>query len=444
MFGKGYLMTKPIIYEDQAVKPGIWNVILRKDRSRWGYTLINPQGGSSSMNSVASNRAGAYWRAVSRNQFNGADRVWVIEVVWDPNILSWDFEKRRPSGPDEDLGAWSVMKSYWLSRNEKFAMSKDPTMFKFPTGLALAHRHINPNGTEGGWVADTASVGKNVYVGKDALVFDRAKVFDFVQIYGGQVYGKAELRDAVQVAGDAKVFGNAKLSNYVRVFDNAKVFGNAKLSNRVQVLDASKVYGDAQLYGDVQVQDHAEIFGKASFGGNNVFQRTDRVDFGIIDVIRGTKKVDSWGNRKWAYSLMCGDKKMNSKAQIKEAKQEVLRLARGTQKAAWGQSDEEIEAIKADWVDFGVTHAGLINELRRIVKKIRPRQLAITQDLLKFNEDAAQGEGWPYLNPESASAFGNLCVDISYLADDLAPILKKFAGTKIAMLNNLANLKAFK
>jgi len=44
------------------------------------------------------------------------------------------------------------------------------TTFDFGFGPVKAHRHTNPNGSEGGWVADTANVEKNAWVSGDARV----------------------------------------------------------------------------------------------------------------------------------------------------------------------------------------------------------------------------------------------------------------------------------
>jgi hypothetical protein len=47
------------------------------------------------------------------------------------------------------------------------------TTFDFGNGMGPvpAHKHVNG----GGWVADTARVGKNVMVGPDAMVYGEAK-----------------------------------------------------------------------------------------------------------------------------------------------------------------------------------------------------------------------------------------------------------------------------
>ena len=68
--------------------------------------------------------------------------------------------------------------------------------FDFGDGPVPAHRHINRDGSPGGWVADTA------HVASTARVADNARVF-----------------------GDARVFGTAWVA------DNARDFGDARVSD---------------------------------------------------------------------------------------------------------------------------------------------------------------------------------------------------------------------
>ena len=66
------------------------------------------------------------------------------------------------------------------------------TKFDFNDGNGVGSAHKHPKG--GGWVADSAMVGANVYIGKDALVYGVARVYSEVQVYGeARVYGKALL-----------------------------------------------------------------------------------------------------------------------------------------------------------------------------------------------------------------------------------------------------------
>jgi len=42
-------------------------------------------------------------------------------------------------------------------------------------GPVPAHRHKNPDGSEGGWVADSVFVSKNAWVSGGAMVYGRSK-----------------------------------------------------------------------------------------------------------------------------------------------------------------------------------------------------------------------------------------------------------------------------
>jgi hypothetical protein len=54
------------------------------------------------------------------------------------------------------------------------------TKFDFgdSNGMVPAHRHINPDGSIGGWVADTAFVDSSVYIGFEALVYNKARILN--------------------------------------------------------------------------------------------------------------------------------------------------------------------------------------------------------------------------------------------------------------------------
>jgi hypothetical protein len=46
--------------------------------------------------------------------------------------------------------------------------------FDFGEGPVPSHRHVNPNGSLGGWVADTATVSATVFIGENAQVSEEA------------------------------------------------------------------------------------------------------------------------------------------------------------------------------------------------------------------------------------------------------------------------------
>ena len=124
--------------------------------------------------------------------------------------------------------------------------AKASTKHDFGAGPVEAHKHKNPDGSTGGWVAETAKVAPTVFVGKDAKVYGNAKVF-----------GKAVVSGNAVVSGDAKVFGKAVVSGKAVVYGNAEVFGNAEVSGN------AVVSGKAEGEGSKAFDNHRNsTFGK--------------------------------------------------------------------------------------------------------------------------------------------------------------------------------------
>ena len=114
-----------------------------------------------------------------------------------------------------------------------------------------AHRHINPDYSDGGWVADTAEVASTAYIGKNAQVYNFARVIDHAS-----------------VDDEAEVYGNAHISG------NARVYGNATATGNVQVRDDAQVYGNARLHNQVQVSGNARI-SEGVHGGDTIIKGAD-------------------------------------------------------------------------------------------------------------------------------------------------------------------------
>jgi carbonic anhydrase/acetyltransferase-like protein (isoleucine patch superfamily) len=202
--------------------------------------------------------------------------------------------------------------------------------FNFGRGLVKAKRHTNPDGSVGGWVADTAEVAKTVHVGENAQVYDRAKVLgqarllDKAEVFedaivsdNAEISGHADIRgdarvwDQAKVSGYAYVHGDAKVSGHALVADNTTVHGNAvvsgnavvggdvtisgnaKVSGDAKVYGNAKVSGDAKVSGHAEVQDFAQVEGNADVSGDmkvGGFSRLFSDDPGAIklDVYRGS------------------------------------------------------------------------------------------------------------------------------------------------------------
>ena len=50
------------------------------------------------------------------------------------------------------------------------------TIYNFGSGPVPAHRHRNPDGSAGGWVADSSKIGTNVTIAETATVASRCKI----------------------------------------------------------------------------------------------------------------------------------------------------------------------------------------------------------------------------------------------------------------------------
>lgn len=132
--------------------------------------------------------------------------------------------------------------------------------FDFGDGPVPARRHVNPDGTEGGWVAETAHVAPTAYVGPDAWVFGNARVHDEATVCGdAMVYDNAQVSGCVQICEWAEVYGAASVSGHAEISDGASVGGNARVSGNAVVSYYAHVCGVAWVHGDAKVYDEAVL-----------------------------------------------------------------------------------------------------------------------------------------------------------------------------------------
>ncbi len=143
--------------------------------------------------------------------------------------------------------------------------------FTLASGLAAAcgtedQGAPHPNG--GGWVASTAQVDSDVYVGPRASVCGNAKVSGLATTVSdhAQVFGNAVVRGGSNILDDAQVYGNAKVIDSLVL---GEVYGNARVLDDAQVSGRAKVYGNAKVAGiNTYVSEYAEVFGDAVVRGS--------------------------------------------------------------------------------------------------------------------------------------------------------------------------------
>ena len=172
----------------------------------------------------------------------------------------------------------------------------------FGDGAGTVPAHQHPKG--GGWVADTAKVDPDCYVGPSAVVFGNAKVYenaiinDYSRVYGeAQVYGSAKIYgnaevydiahvcDNARVSGNSRVYQNARVINNAMVHDNAEVYGNAIVRNNAEVFNNCKIYNNGDVYDSIKIYDNCEVTRKpkAFFGFDyNVIMTDYHVSIGCV------------------------------------------------------------------------------------------------------------------------------------------------------------------
>jgi len=120
-----------------------------------------------------------------------------------------------------------------------------PFQFKHCNNAVPAYRHTNPDGSIGGWVAETALVEPTVYIAPDAQVFEYASV-----------------------KGNAKILHESYVCEFATVQDSAVVD------------DYSMVCGNSFIHDDAYVGGQSIIAGDTNIGGYQ------EVESEIIDVTR--------------------------------------------------------------------------------------------------------------------------------------------------------------
>jgi carbonic anhydrase/acetyltransferase-like protein (isoleucine patch superfamily) len=167
-------------------------------------------------------------------------------------------------------------------------------------GKVPAHQHIKG----GGWVAETAFVDSDCYVGQHAVVYgnarvsgnaiinDHAKVYGDARVYGyAKVYGNSEIYDSAQVfdnskvSGNSQVFGSAKVADNAMIHDNAEISGNAIVRNNAEIFNNAEISGNGDIYDSIKVYDNCLVTRKpkACFGFDyNVIISDHHITMGCV------------------------------------------------------------------------------------------------------------------------------------------------------------------
>lgn len=116
-----------------------------------------------------------------------------------------------------------------------------PHKFEYQDGEVPAYRHRNPDGSEGGWVAETALVEDSVYVSPNAEVFEYASVT-----------GNVRIEDEARVCEFARVGGNAIIDHRSLICGNATVSGNAYIGGNSIITELTEVGGHTEIISEIK------------------------------------------------------------------------------------------------------------------------------------------------------------------------------------------------
>lgn len=129
--------------------------------------------------------------------------------------------------------------------------------FKDGMGTVSSHRHINPDGSLGGLVADTAFIEETVTIEHSASVFGHAVVMDNAVIADrAKVFGEAFICDNVHVFGDAKIYGDAFLFGNLHIDQNVDLL--KKLNIEYESFDSS-VLSENAFDDNYDFMDHGDV-----------------------------------------------------------------------------------------------------------------------------------------------------------------------------------------
>lgn len=97
-----------------------------------------------------------------------------------------------------------------------------------PCNGAPGQNHKNPDGSTGGFVAETASVVSSAYIDPSSSVCERARI-----------NGNVKLKSSSEVSGQALVEGNSTITGS-RIYSQARVLGNSVVTGSV-ICQASEI-----------------------------------------------------------------------------------------------------------------------------------------------------------------------------------------------------------
>lgn len=185
-------------------------------------------------------------------------------------------------------------------------------------------RHVNKNGDVGGFVENSAKAYPDTYIGKDALVLDRAEISHNARVDGNamafgdakvswnaQVFGDAQVYDKASVSGDARVYDKAIVSGYARVGGEAKVSGDASVTDHAEISDKGQVSDHGLVSGRAWVTGLARVSGDGEASGDTQLSYDVEINSGEVSIHQGF--VNQWQINEYLKRIEGLKKKLSSR-----------------------------------------------------------------------------------------------------------------------------------
>ena len=180
--------------------------------------------------------------------------------------------------------------------------------FRDGAGPVPAHRHVNPDGSVGGWVADGIRFAEKaeLWVARDAAVGGTVVIVGTVRVEDrGFATGACHLRSMV-LSGDAVVAGTANVGQRHPEMGRVVVTGNAT------------VEGDnTQITGNTRIDGNAYVAGVGTEVRDSIITEDARILGGRVyrSVVGGRATVSGWGNVSGG-AVIAGDVIVTDEAKV--------------------------------------------------------------------------------------------------------------------------------
>jgi hypothetical protein len=123
----------------------------------------------------------------------------------------------------------------------------------FACDLSNSVRHVNPDGSLGGWVEFSARVASTAHIGANAKVCSGSRVDGNAIIDGKAILsGKSWVSGNVKVLDDSTVYGNAQI---VSSGEEIVISGKSKIFGHSRIRGASRITGSSQVSGGMDLEN---------------------------------------------------------------------------------------------------------------------------------------------------------------------------------------------